>query len=231
MKTRTIVARLCAVVALTLALSGANANAIVTSLSDITFWVGSGNNTAGLVVDFHDGSARQSFAWGYRWDGTASGADMILAITTADPGLSMVAFGTGASDFFLTEISFLDGMDLHTQTSGSFATYPADYSSWGYYIAGGSAGGAGVSGGGLALPTTWTSSPTAASLMGFGSPGRELANNSWDAWSFGLNSPSYEHTVPPGSTVFAAVPEPRVTTLIVLALSIVFYARKRLHSC
>jgi hypothetical protein len=203
---------------------------IVSGFDDITFWVGTGTNQAGLIIDFHDGQTRQSFAWGYRWNGTASGADMLLAVVAADSELSITSSGFGASGFYLTEISYLEGMNLHSEASGSFATFPTDYNSWGYYIVGGTALGSSVSGGGVTLPTTWTVSPSGASADSFGSPGRILDNHSWDGWSFGQNNPSYEHLASPSSTVFAAVPEPRLLPALALALAILVYARKRIYA-
>lgn len=54
----------------------------VTSFADIETWVGSGPNEAALVVDWNDGD--EPLAWGYRWDGDATGTDMFEAIASAD---------------------------------------------------------------------------------------------------------------------------------------------------
>ncbi len=56
------------------------------SFDDITYWVGEGSNEAAMVIDWRDGKEPESLAWGYRWDGEATGADMIAAI-----------FGNGAA--------------------------------------------------------------------------------------------------------------------------------------
>lgn len=202
---------------------------VVSTFDDIQTWVGSGANRSGLIVDFHDGTTRQSFAWGYRWDGAASGADMIIAIDAALPEFGMAAFGTGASGFFLTSLSFLDGFDLHTKSSGDFSTYPAQWESWGYYLAGGTANGSTVSGAGNTKPASWTASPVGASLDG--GNGRVLANNAWDVWSFGLNDElTYDHLVPPGSTVYAAIPEPQTLLLLLFTGALAIYAQKRFYS-
>ncbi len=194
---------------------------------DVLFVAGSGANRATLVIDFNDGKTNESFAWGYRWDGVASGADMFLAITVADPSLSAVTFGSGAAGFFLTTISYLDGTDSHSESSGNFAVFPDDYFSWGYYAAGGFAGddtpGPGgsplpVAGGGNALPASWTSSPVGASLDSFGESGRILSDGAWDAWSFGANDASFLHLAEPGPEMpAAAIPEPATAGLLVLA--------------
>lgn len=55
------------------------------NFSDITNWVGTGANESALVIDWQDGG--DALAWGYRWDGSATGLDMLTAIETADPQL------------------------------------------------------------------------------------------------------------------------------------------------
>src|SRR3974390_1833771 len=45
--------------------------------SNIQFWVGSGANQAALVIDWRDGLTPESLLWGYRWNGSATGLDML----------------------------------------------------------------------------------------------------------------------------------------------------------
>lgn len=68
---------------------------------NVTFWTGNGANEAVLVVDFQDGSGSSSYAWGYRFDGTTTGADMLNAVATADPNFAIVV-GAG----FLSDITY-----------------------------------------------------------------------------------------------------------------------------
>ncbi|MEI6490990.1 MAG: hypothetical protein WCO94_00455 [Verrucomicrobiota bacterium] len=201
----------------------AKASVIVSSFNDIEYWVGTGANQAGLVIDFHDGAAEQSFAWGFRWDGVATGYDMLTAIDAASVELSI------NSPSYVMGVSF-QGL-AHTQTTNFFDT------SWGYYLAGGTAtifdsnppyGPVGIlspPGGGSNIPTSWTISTA-------GSSDRQLANGSWDALSFGANQVSgqYLHLDPPSSVTYAAVPEPSTLALAFLALPPLIYARKRLHA-
>src|SRR2546423_15577948 len=71
-----------------IATTGGEANATPFSLDDIQFWVGSGSNRAALAIDWADDSIQPpSLVWGYRWNGTAHGSDMLTAIVAADPGL------------------------------------------------------------------------------------------------------------------------------------------------
>ena len=60
-------------------------------MDNIRFWLGSGTNECAIVVDFNDGSAEEcSFAWGYRWNGTAPSVKAILdEITAKDQRLKM----------------------------------------------------------------------------------------------------------------------------------------------
>ncbi len=72
------------------------------SLDDIRIWAGSGTNHAALVVGWSapetfGGStvpaptADRTFVWGYRFNGTATGSQMLAAILAADPRLYVVA--------------------------------------------------------------------------------------------------------------------------------------------
>ncbi|MCE5269134.1 MAG: PEP-CTERM sorting domain-containing protein [Planctomycetaceae bacterium] len=61
---------------------------VVSSFNDIQYWVGNGQNRAALVIDWAgDSSTDQSWVWGFRWDGAATGEDMLQAIVAADPAL------------------------------------------------------------------------------------------------------------------------------------------------
>ena len=60
----------------------------VSSFEDIDFWVGSGQNQAAVVIDWiENSSSEQSWVWGYRWDGVATGEDMLLTVVAADQRL------------------------------------------------------------------------------------------------------------------------------------------------
>lgn len=67
-------------------------------LDDIQFWIGSGTNRAGLVIEWSTPEstnystvpapiADKSLVWGYRFNGTATAAQMFQAIVAADPRL------------------------------------------------------------------------------------------------------------------------------------------------
>ena len=65
------------------------------SFDDIDFWVGGGANRAALVIDWVEGSTEPpALAWGFCWDGSARGRDMLLAIVAADSRLFAKLGGT-----------------------------------------------------------------------------------------------------------------------------------------
>lgn len=68
------------------------------AFSDILFWVGTGSNKAVMAVNWAD----TALAWGYRWDGTATVADMMAHIAAADPRFSYT--GTG----LVSDINYID---------------------------------------------------------------------------------------------------------------------------
>lgn len=68
------------------------------AFSDILYWVGTGSNEAVMAVNWAD----TALAWGYRWNGTATVADMMAHIAAADPRFSYS--GTG----MISDINYID---------------------------------------------------------------------------------------------------------------------------
>ena len=68
------------------------------AFSEILFWVGEGSNEAVMAVNWAD----TALAWGYRWNGTATVADMMDHIAAADPRFSYT--GTG----MVSDINYID---------------------------------------------------------------------------------------------------------------------------
>ena len=124
-------------------------SAIVKSFDDIQFWAGNGTNRSALVIEWNDGKIPSAMAWGYRWNGQATGLDMLKAIagsssTTyydendnlqsdtahgADPKLSITLDRYSFGDSLLT-ITFTDGST--TRTKSGFAS-----NFWKYFNLGG----------------------------------------------------------------------------------------------
>lgn len=88
------------------------------TLDDVKLWVGTGSNRAALIVDFKNGSGSQSFAWGFRWNGTATGADMVRAIAASnDAGLRVALQHFSFGDFIV-------GFGFDANRDGQFAVAP-----------------------------------------------------------------------------------------------------------
>ncbi len=99
------------------------------SFDDVHFWVGEGTNAAVVVVDWSaDGVA--PLAWGWRWNGSATAADAILAIDDEDPRLD-VAHTTSVYGLYLA------GFAYRPEAGGPFEAVAEDYydasSLWGTY--------------------------------------------------------------------------------------------------
>ena len=198
------------------------ATAQVVDFDDITFWVGSGANRAGLVIDFHNGGSQsavqESWVWGYRWDGVATGFDMLSAVSSADISLTVDSPG------FLTTATYVVGLNTYQGVSD----FVFDDVSWGYYIAGGSSvifdssppfGPTGT----FNAPNGGMNRPSSAqwSISTSGSADRTLADGSWDAWSFGAYDPvTFDHLVPPSDAAYAAIPEPGAGVLVLVGAAV-----------
>jgi hypothetical protein len=70
------------------------------AFSDILYWVGEGSNQAVMAVNWAD----TALAWGYRWNGSATVADMMADIAAADPRFSY-ELGTYGIDDILFAIA------------------------------------------------------------------------------------------------------------------------------
>lgn len=106
----------------------------VESVDDILFWVGEGENSAALVVDWNGHNDQNiSLTWGFRWDGTATGEDMLVAILQEDSRLysKLGTFGSQTAVYGIGYEANGDGqfeLDDETQfdSSGIAQTSPAD---------------------------------------------------------------------------------------------------------
>lgn len=172
------------------------------AMDDIDAWIGAGSNEAVLVIDWHDGLAPESLAWGYRWDGAATGWDMLTAVMAADPRLHRVMGGGGPDTLFGLGYD-LDNDGFGHQTGPDetgFATDPDDHYREGWFTAGfwayfAADGPVGPFDGGAPFEVSWEAAAD-----------RELADGSWDAWVFDAG---FSFEVEPGEPVAAAaIPAP-----------------------
>ncbi len=86
----------------------------INTFDDIDFWVGEGENRAALVIRWNDGKKPDGLVWGYRWDGNATGADMLEAIATSDPRLTILLQKT-ASGKIVGGIGYAEDENLDLQ--------------------------------------------------------------------------------------------------------------------
>lgn len=79
----------------------------------IEHWAGdpSGANRAALVIDFQDDD-RRSLVWGYRWNGTASGEDMLRAVASQSSALTVLTQYTGSMGSTINGLGISSGRDV-----------------------------------------------------------------------------------------------------------------------
>jgi len=213
---------------LTLLLAPGRAEAAFT-FDDVDYWVGSGSNQAALVFDWNDGIEPQSLAWGYRWDGTATGQDMLFDVLEDDDGLyAKVKLWSSPSGYTLMGIGYdLDGdgfslTDGATFTDGIFegelglaedatSEDPDDHYKEGWYTG---------------YWSYWLSDDDpygtgAWELSGVGMSARTLTDGDWDGWSFDQDLSSFFNPSPddfPSEPVVGesgVVPEPSSFAIVV----------------
>ncbi|MHC0445502.1 DUF5074 domain-containing protein [Flavobacterium sp. 3-218] len=174
-------------------LKAQTANAI--TFDDIQFWVGTGANHAAFVVQWNDNKTSDALVWGFKWDGTATGEDMIKAIAKADPRfftllLQGTQFGSAIGGFGFD----LDGAGTNGLYKGidkTFPFYPFDgiintsaYDFDSYTVI--DTNDHWQSGWTTGYWSYWVKDPTDSDFgySGLGASSRELQNGSWDVWNF-----------------------------------------------
>lgn len=192
----------------------AEAGTLVTNIDDVSYWVGSGENRAVMIIDWQDNknapgeTAGEALAWGYRWPvgETRTGQQMLEAIALADPRLFLQLdhFGGAPAVFGLAYDLDGDGgtFTFDTVNEQGSASDSDDHFAEGWevngfwwYKIGRSAS---------AQRPGWKDSTS-----GFAT--RALTNNSWDAWVFSTDPDNF--VVPDPSVALAVVPEPSTAAL------------------
>jgi hypothetical protein len=103
-------------IAVTIAALDAHAAGMVTSLDDIEFWVGTGSNRSAIAIDWDsETSDDEALVWGYRWDESATGEEMLLAVLAADERLFAKLNDTSGND------TRLYGLGYDLNDNGQFA--------------------------------------------------------------------------------------------------------------
>lgn len=211
---------------------------LITKLDDIQNWTGSGSNRAGLVIQWNDGHTPTSLAWGYRWNGSATGEDMLKAIAGSwqvadgyDPS-TILSSGSGSDDRLtlgIYDFGWGTAVNSITFTDTGVSRTRADWASgyWEYYNVGGTFdtppnGDPNTFLGTSSYPGSVPNSDWISSYSGFSS--RILSNGSWDGWSFApdFNSVSIVQPYAASSYSSAAVPEPSQIAATLLTLVGVF---------
>jgi hypothetical protein len=166
------------------------------SFDDIQIWAGSGSNRAGIVIDWNDGNSPVSLAWGFRWDGTATGRDMLNAIKAVDSRLFEAADPEGRADIYgigydldNDGFNYVPGDDDTGYAADSDDHYNEGWTTAGYW--------------------SYFIKPSASASWGWAMEGlttRVLTDGGWDGWSF-APAPNWDSGAP-DAPVAAIVPEP-----------------------
>jgi len=163
------------------------------TFDDVDYWTGTGANRAALVIDWVENSTEPpALAWGYRWDGTATGRDMLLAIVAADdrlfaklgdsPANPVRVFGLGYAidddgDFGVEDDTAFDESGIAFGSAPFFPASSTDADD--YYAEGWTFGFWHYS----VAPTNPYNGGNWSDIN-VGMAGRMLADGAWDSWTF-----------------------------------------------
>lgn len=166
------------------------------TFADVQYWVGTGTNEAAFVVQWNDGKNPDALVWGFRWNGNATGEDMLKAIAKADHRFFSLLYQGTQFGSAIGGLGFdLNGANTTALYKNGDVTYPfypvngivnttsydfdqytvadvADHWSSGWTTNG--------------YWSYWVKDPTDANFgySGVGASTRALENGSWDVWNF-----------------------------------------------
>ncbi|MCS4303050.1 DUF5074 domain-containing protein [Chryseobacterium sp. BIGb0232] len=182
------------------------------SFSDIQYWVGTGSNQAAFVVQWNDSKNPDALVWGFRWDGNATGEDMLKAIAKTDKRFFTLLYQGTQFGTAIGGLGFdLNGQDSNALIKSGNATYPLypidgivntaaydfddylakdinDHWKSGWYNG---------------FWSYWVKNPADADFgfSGVGASSRALENGSWDVWNYSpdFQTPAISSTLTPVS--------------------------------
>ncbi|MBV6879670.1 DUF5074 domain-containing protein [Epilithonimonas ginsengisoli] len=173
------------------------------NFDDIVYWVGTGTNEAAFVVQWNDAKNPDALVWGFRWNGTATGEDMLKAIAKTDKRFFTLLYQGTQYGSAVGGLGFdLDGqgsVGLYNNGNVTYPLYPVDgiinttaydFDNYTAIDANDHWGSAWYTG----YWSYWVKDPTDADFgySGLGASSRQLENGSWDVWNFNPNMESYD---------------------------------------
>ena len=183
------------------------------SFDDIEFWVGTGSDSAALVIDWYDDKGG-TLVWGYLFDAADdaqnTGYAMVAAVAKADPRFVLLVHGTDIGNTIAGLGYDLDNsgdMRLtytdpdtketteHTPVDGIVTTGEYNYDDW----SASDADDHWVSGwyNGYWSYQVKDDRAESFSYSGLGASSRRLQNGSWDGWAYqGFDNPSMTGVIP-----------------------------------
>lgn len=185
------------------------------TFDDIQSWTGEGENRAALVIQWNDPRETHAVVFGYRWDGLATGADMIRAVVANNPrlygliqytnvssptdplgGYTINGFGWDADSDGEIELWDSENDDYYTVPDGLFihprgydpdkgGSSDYDYDNW-KAVDNDDFWQAGWY---IGYWSYWVKDSVDAnfSYSGWGASGRVLENGSWDGWNYAVD--------------------------------------------
>jgi len=166
-----------------------------TVFEDIQYWVGTGSNKAAFVVQWNDGKSADALVWGFRWDGTATGEDMMKAIAKADRRFFTLLYQGTQYGTAIGGLGFdLNGVKRNGLYKGADLKYPfypisgivntSDYDFDSYTAI--DADDHWKSGWTTGFWAYWKKDPsnTDFEFSSDGASSRTLENGSWDVWNY-----------------------------------------------
>jgi hypothetical protein len=164
---------------------------------DVQYWTGTGANQAVLVVDWKAG---HSLAFGYRWDGTATGGTLLDAVIAQSDNRFYREYVPGQGTGAIFGIGYdVDGDGFAKADPDDF--YAEGWTTNGYW-------------------SYWNR--TGSNNWAFGSAfrSRPLTDGVWDGWSW---APNFKSSAP----VTPTVPEPAAAMLAGTAAATLLTTRRR----